>query len=341
MLFASCLENAHYAAAEGGYAALVHNFFDWNEVRVSTVRELAEVLSGLPDPMAAAGRVRRILQSVFEATYSFEFEDIRKLNLGPATEKLAAVDGASKFCVAYVVQAALGGHAVPLDSGTLGVLRLVEVATDEEVQSGVIGGLERAVPKNKGVECGSLLHQLGADFVANPYAPSLRETLLEINPDIAEQLPKRRAKKAAEAEPAAESPPAATVTPAPPAPVTPAAPPEPAPAEAKKKPASKKKKEAEDEATPPPAPAAKAAAQAASPPEQPAKAAAKEHAATGEKAVGRPASAASSPADEPAKKPAPPAKKASAKKKPTAAGPEAASHDPAAGSEGLPKRKPR
>ncbi len=40
LLFASCLENAHPGAAEEAFAALVHTFFDWNEIRVSSVREL-------------------------------------------------------------------------------------------------------------------------------------------------------------------------------------------------------------------------------------------------------------------------------------------------------------
>ncbi len=195
LLFASCLENAHYQPAEEAFAALVHNFFDWNEVRVSTVRELAEVMAGLPDPPAAATRVKRVLQSIFEATYSFDLEDLRKKNLGPAIEHLSRLDGTTKFTVAYVIQAALGGHAIAVDAGTLNVLRLLDFITDENVQSGTVPGLERAISKSKGIEFGSLLHQLGADFVANSYAPTLHATLLEIEPSVANRLPTRRARK--------------------------------------------------------------------------------------------------------------------------------------------------
>lgn len=206
LLFACCLENAPYEAAEESFAALVHNFYDWNEIRVSTPRELAEVMPGVPDPAAAANRVKRVLQSAFETTYTFDLEELRKLNLGPATEKLGKLAGASKFAVAYVVQSTLGGHSIPIDHGAAQVLEITELISEEEAKELSVAGLERAIPKNKGVEFGSLLHQLAADFVANPFAPRVREILVEISPQAAERLPRRRAKKedAAESKPAAE-----------------------------------------------------------------------------------------------------------------------------------------
>jgi endonuclease-3 len=197
LLLACCLENAHHQPADEAFLGLEHNFFDWNEVRVSTVRELAEVMPRLPDPNAAAHRVKRVLQGLFESTYNFDLEDLRKLNLGPATDRLRAIDGTTHFTVAYVVQGALGGHAIPVGEGTFRALRVVALVTEKEESAGVVSGLERAIPKSKGAEFGSLLHQLGADFVANPYAPRLRDILLEINPDAGEHLPKRRARRAA------------------------------------------------------------------------------------------------------------------------------------------------
>jgi endonuclease-3 len=160
LLLACCLEDAHYEAAEEAYASLVHTFFDWNEVRVTTVVELSETLSGLPDPATAANRLKRVLQSIFETTYSFDMEEHRKTNLGPTIKWLRKVDGTTNFTVAHVVQSALGGHAIPVDSGTLGALRIVDLVTDKDLAAGVVPGLERAISKAKGVEFGSLLHQL-------------------------------------------------------------------------------------------------------------------------------------------------------------------------------------
>ena len=113
LLFACCLEDARYEAAEEAFAALVHTFFDWNEIRVTSLSELAEVMAGLPDPRAAANRVKRVLHGIFEATYAFDLEDTRKKNLGPTIKWLEKLDGTTRFIVAYVVQSALGGHPSP------------------------------------------------------------------------------------------------------------------------------------------------------------------------------------------------------------------------------------
>lgn len=205
LLYACCLENASYEVAEESFLALVHNFFDWNEIRVSTVRELSEVMARLPEPSAAAQRVKHLLQSVFEANYSFDLEELRKMNLGPASERLTKFKGTTPFVVAYGVQMALGGHSIPLDAGTLGALQVLDVVSGEEVKTCTVAGLERAIPKPKGPEFASLLHQLGADFVANPYAPSLHEILLEINPDARGRLPKRRKPSEPRPEPEAKA----------------------------------------------------------------------------------------------------------------------------------------
>jgi endonuclease-3 len=197
LLFACCLEDAHYDAAEEAFAALVHTFFDWNEVRVTSISELSEVMACLPDPRIAANRIKRVLHAVFEATFNFDLEDRRKKNLGPTVEWLEKLDGPTRFTVAYVVQAALGGHSVPIDAGSMAVLRVLDLVTDADVSAGAVPGLERAVAKSKGIEFGSLLHELGADYSANPYSPHVREILLQINPECAGRLPKRRADRSA------------------------------------------------------------------------------------------------------------------------------------------------
>jgi hypothetical protein len=203
LLFASCLENAHQELAQQAFTKVQDAFFDWNEIRVSTVKELAEVLSSLPEPSEAAARLKGILQSVFESDYSFELEHLKKQNIGAAVKRLRKLQGATPFGVAYATQTALGGHAIPLDKGTFGVLVVLGIASESEAQSGGVPGMERTISKRKGHEFASLLHELGADFFANPFSPALREFLLSISPTAKERFPKRASKKAA-AEPPAE-----------------------------------------------------------------------------------------------------------------------------------------
>jgi endonuclease III len=204
LLFAGCLENAHYDAAQAAFDKLRGAFFDWNEIRVSTVKELAEVIPELAEPAAAAARVKGILQSVFESDYSFDLEHLKKQNIGAAVKRLQKLQGATPFVVAYATQTALGGHSIPVDKGTLGVLYVLGVISESEAEAGNVPGMERAIPKSKGQEFGGLLHELGADFFANPFSPAFREQLLAIAPDAKERFPKRTPKKppAEPAEPA-------------------------------------------------------------------------------------------------------------------------------------------
>lgn len=206
LLFACCLENAPPDTAQKAYATLDERFFDLNEVRVSTVRELAEAMHQLPDAEAAAGRLKRVLQSVFESHYAFDLESLRKLNLGQAIKRLEKYDGTDPFCTAYVTQVALVGHAISVNQGALDALVVIGAISEDEAAKHKVPGLERAIPKNKGAEFASLLHQFGVAFAANPYSPTLRKVLLEIAPNCKERLPKRPSKQVAKAKAADADP---------------------------------------------------------------------------------------------------------------------------------------
>lgn len=194
-LYACCLQNAKYEDADKVFPQLSSSFFDLNEVRVSSATELSEVCSHLPDPTAAAQRVKRVLQSVFESRYSFELEDLRKENLGKATKQLEAYDGTTPFVVSYVVQTCLAGHSIPLDEAAMEVVYIVGLIDEKDKGRFNVPGLERAIPKSKGLEFGSLLHQVAADLWASRYSPTVHKILLSVNEEAKERLPKRGGKK--------------------------------------------------------------------------------------------------------------------------------------------------
>jgi hypothetical protein len=62
------------------------------------------------------------------------------------------------------------------------------------------------VSKSRGIEFGSLLHQLGAEYTANPYSPAVRDILLQIDPAAKERFPQRRLIRETRKEPAETSP---------------------------------------------------------------------------------------------------------------------------------------
>jgi hypothetical protein len=201
LLFACLLEDSPHESAEQTFTALKQDYFGWNEVRVSTIRELTDALKPLVNPADSAARLKQTLHSVFESVYEFDIETMKKQNIGQAAKTLQKYNGTTPFAVAYVTQHALGGHAIPLNRGALITLHAVGVISDDELAKSTVPGLERAVPKNKGVEVASLLHQLGVEVGKNPYGQAARKLILEIDPHCKDRLPKRPTVKPPEPPP--------------------------------------------------------------------------------------------------------------------------------------------
>ncbi|MCI0360613.1 MAG: hypothetical protein L0211_19225 [Planctomycetaceae bacterium] len=199
LLYACCLENSRFEAADEAFARLKELFFDLNEIRVTTVTEISEGMSGVPDASAAAQRVKRALQSVFESNYSFDLEGLKKQNIGKAEKDLERIQGTTPFVRAYVTQNALGGHSIPVSRGALEALCAVGVINDVEADKGQVPGMERAIPKNKGVEFGSLLQQLGAELYASPGSSKVKSILGEIDSEFKDRLAARQARMEAQA----------------------------------------------------------------------------------------------------------------------------------------------
>ena len=196
LIFACCAENSLHEIANEVFATLDSEYYDWNEVRVTSLRELTEVMKRLNDAQEAATRLKRVLQSVFETHYSFDLELMKKQNIGQTVKQLEKYKGTTNYTVAFVTQNALAGHAIPINLGLLESMRVVGVISDKEAKKGTVPGLERIVPKSKGSEVGTILHQLGVELHRSPYGPTIRKLLLEIEPACKDCLPKRPSKKA-------------------------------------------------------------------------------------------------------------------------------------------------
>lgn len=155
LIYAICREGSTAADADAGYHRLRKAFIDWNEVRVSTVQEVADVLRPLPGAGTRAKRIIGLLQEVFEDKYSFDLSDLGKKGLKDTARKLRFYkEGVDDYAVAWVIQRALGGHAIPLDEPTLRVLRRLGVVeeVDPESLESVRGAIEHVIPKTRGPE---------------------------------------------------------------------------------------------------------------------------------------------------------------------------------------------
>lgn len=191
VLFACCLENAPADVAEKAVARLVEGAFDLNEIRVTTVAELAEVLHDLPDPPRAALALRRALQSVFESTYAFSLDQAKKHSLAHGLKTLESLHGISPFVVNYVASTSLNAHMIPLDHGALAALYLCGIITQPEYDSGKVTGLEKLIPKKAAAEFNSLLHQFGIECLTNLHGATVKKILQAVNPAAKDRFPKR------------------------------------------------------------------------------------------------------------------------------------------------------
>jgi endonuclease III len=152
-VLAICREGVTREAAERAFRNLRERFFDWNEIRVSSSRELAEALEGLPDAEGRAQRLIDLLQEVFETTFSFDLEGLHKKGMKQAAKTLLRYQAANDYAVAWVVQQSLGGHALPLDAPSLRVLRrLGLIENDQEDLEALRASLEHQIPKARGAQ---------------------------------------------------------------------------------------------------------------------------------------------------------------------------------------------
>lgn len=167
IIYALCREGTTRELADQGYRNLQERFFDWNEVRVSSIREVEEAISDLPHAEARAQKLIALLQEVFETTFSFDLELLQKKGLKQAAKhisKYEAVKG-NDYVVAWVIQRALAGHAIPLDAPTLRVLRRLGLLENEtEDLEALRGSIEHLIPKSRGPLFNELI-----SFLANEY----------------------------------------------------------------------------------------------------------------------------------------------------------------------------
>lgn len=162
VLYAIVRDGATPEAADAAWAAMKGGFHDLNEVRVSSVTEVADAIRVVPQAGAKGERIVEFLQKVFEELYSFDLGDIAKKGVKQAAKQLARYKGGvNDFVVAWVTQRALGGHAIPLDEPTIRVLRRLGILDDDlDDLEAARATLEHFIPKAKGPEFTDLLVQL-------------------------------------------------------------------------------------------------------------------------------------------------------------------------------------
>jgi endonuclease-3 len=163
MIFAILADGTTTSKADAAFQRLKSNYFDWNEVRVSALVELQDQLSDLPDPEPRAARLKGCLRFIFESTYGFDLEQLKKIPMKEMATRFAKMPGASDYLISRVIRDGLGGTAMPLDSSAVRVLSRLGIIDERTPPEALSASLARQIPRARSFEFCHLLDELGAD----------------------------------------------------------------------------------------------------------------------------------------------------------------------------------
>ena len=163
LILAILSEDATDAKALTVFERFKHEYFDWNEVRVSSVTELREVMRELPDPDNRAMRLKGTLKQIFESRYSFDIEDWRKQPHKEVTRRLGELPASSQYVAARLIRDGMKGTAFPIDSNALRVLQRLGIAKADDKPEDIALSLARIVGKHRNHEFTYLVAQLATD----------------------------------------------------------------------------------------------------------------------------------------------------------------------------------
>jgi endonuclease-3 len=168
LLLAILCEDAPEEAARQGLQRLKSEFLDWNEVRVSAVQELAEVLDGLSEPDRRATRVKQALRHIFESIYSYNIDGWKSHGVQELQKRLGGQEWFTPFVQARLARQAFDRHAIGIDNVALRVWKRLGIAPPDSDGATFEKSLQRLVTKDKAYELEWLVRHHGLTVCVDP-----------------------------------------------------------------------------------------------------------------------------------------------------------------------------
>ena len=100
---------------------------DWNELRVTSVRETEEMLSGLPEPALKAAVIRSFLQRVFAERHAIETEFMKRWSGSKAHSYLDEIEGMTGSMKARALLKGFETDLLPMTTDIIRVLKRVGI----------------------------------------------------------------------------------------------------------------------------------------------------------------------------------------------------------------------
>ncbi|MFA5251600.1 MAG: hypothetical protein WC454_03320 [Phycisphaerae bacterium] len=164
-------------AAQSAIKRFKEHFVDWNDLRVSRIEEIAEVLG--PDvaaPKETAAALTAALRSVFNKYNMVSLKSLCKMSKRPARGVLEKMEGINRFVVDYCMLTSLRGHAIPLTKKMVEYLKNNELVHPEANEEEIEGFLARQISAGNAYGFYSLLRQESETCVASETKKAVRKT---------------------------------------------------------------------------------------------------------------------------------------------------------------------
>jgi len=135
-------ERMSEAAAQKAFRDITKSFVDWNDLRVSRVEEVAEVLGRHgASSRATACALTAALRGIFDEHHRISLQTLKKLGKRPARQDLERIEGVSRFVINYCLLTALEAHAIPVTEQMIDYLKrngFIDANADEEDLEGFL-----------------------------------------------------------------------------------------------------------------------------------------------------------------------------------------------------------
>lgn len=160
LIYGIVSERISEAATQRAMKGFRDTFVDWNDLRVSRVEEIVEVLhEDTAASRATAFALTTALRAVFDEYHTLSLQNLKKIGKRPAKQALESLDGMDAYVVGYCMLTSLQGHAVPLTGQMADYLKQHEVVDPEAGEQEIEGFLARQVAAKNAYEFYALLRR--------------------------------------------------------------------------------------------------------------------------------------------------------------------------------------
>ena len=140
-------EDTTPAKASSAMSALTEEFVDFNELRVSPIRDVVELLGEeFPGVRAKANAVTGALQVIFDHANSLCLDYLAKMTKREVRSVLREKIGLSPYAESVLTLFGFGGHAIPVDNLLMEALKLDGYIHPDSDLPDLQGFLERIAP---------------------------------------------------------------------------------------------------------------------------------------------------------------------------------------------------